>query len=102
MTGPDWTPVRARLEGAYRDLVAALDRVADRRDAFKLATQGIELLRRLNADLGRRRAGIARDIYESEAMTLAELGEQVGVKATRAKQLVDKANRDTAEEADDE
>lgn len=89
-----WDMIKSWIEDGYRSLIETVDGLTDRRAAFDLATQGIELLRTLNADLGRRRAKIADDVRVADALTLAELGDWCELSETRARQLIKKARDD--------
>jgi hypothetical protein len=79
----------AALTRAYDVAVDAIDRVADRREAFTIATDLGEKVAKLRVRTGGLRKQIARRIYADEdGMSLAKLGEALKITRGRAQDLV--------------
>jgi hypothetical protein len=83
---------------AYDKAASAIETAPDTHRAFERATQLAETLRDAAESAAELRARVAANIWETEALSLAQLAKRIGVSKARAAQLVRTARAAAVEE----
>jgi len=88
---------------AVADEFARLEKAADDEDAYRILSRLVEALQAAVAAAGAQRVSMVRRIQETGHLSLAQLGDKIGVSKARAADMVNAAKRaDTASTAKQE
>jgi hypothetical protein len=83
----------ARHAAAVADEFARLEKAADDEDAYRILSRLVETLQAAVAAAGAQRVAMVRRIQDAGHLSLAQLGDKIGVSKARAADMVNAAKR---------
>lgn len=83
----------SELSQAVANAMASIEHTANDETAYRRASKVVEMLQEATASAASLRVSIVRRIQETGRLSLAQLGERIGVSKARAADMVNAAKR---------